>query len=255
MKRILHFESVDDNCEVFLNGKMLRKHYVWDEAFDVPVDSAWQSGGINSLVLLVENNAGGGGISGSVNLLTAKDEDVPTFARPEFKDAKWSVVRVPHDYLLEGKFTPTADASHGSLPQIPAWYRKTFVVPNSYLGKNITIAFDGVYRNSVIWFNGHKLGRHTSGYIGFRHDLTPFVHYGAPNEISVFVDPRQSEGWWYEGAGIYRHVWLDITNPVHVAPDGTFVTSVIKGSKALLTVETDVSNGTASEQTCTVFTY
>ena len=242
-KKIVHFDGVDDNCEVFLNGKLLIKHSGWDEPFDVTLDPAWDSSGINRLVVLVENVNGGGGINGQVTIKAVKGEPTPAFANPTFKDADWRTVQLPHDYLLEGKFTPKADASHGSLPQIPAWYRKTFVVPAKWKGKDLSIAFDGVYRNASVWINGHWLGRHTSGYVGFRHDLAPYVHYGSKNVIAVFVDPRQSEGWWYEGAGIYRHVWLNLTNPVHVATYGTYVTSQIHGNAADLNIETKVENG------------
>ena len=252
LKRVIHFESVDDNCEVFLNGKKLIKHLVWDDPFDVQLDSAWSTTGPNELVLLVENTAGGGGIAGPVTVQASKEEVAPEFARPSYNDQAWRIVHLPHDYLLEGKFTPTANPDHGSLPQIPAWYRKTFRISAALKGKDISVAFDGVYRNSIIWINGHKLGRHTSGYMGFRHELAPYLHYGGSNELSVFVDPRQSEGWWYEGAGIYRHVWLDITDPIHVAPDGAFVTSALKGQSALLTVQTPVVNGTAKEEHCVV---
>ena len=252
LKKVIHFESVDDNCEVFLNGKKLLKHLVWDDPFDVQLDSAWDPNGNNELVVLVQNTAGGGGISGPVTIQVTKEEEAPEFAKPTYNDKSWRVVQLPHDYLLEGKFTPEANPDHGSLPQIPAWYRKTFTIPTSVKGKDIEIGFDGVYRNSIIWINGHKLGKHTSGYMGFRHDLTSYLNYGGANELSVFVDPRQPEGWWYEGAGIYRHVWLDITDPIHVAPDGAFVSPEIKGSHALLTVQTPIINGTGKEERCQV---
>jgi len=252
MKRILHFDSVDDNCEVFVNGVLLKTHYVWDDAFDVGIDSAWREGTANSVVLLIQNTGGGGGIMGMVTLRAAKDQEVPEFAKPDYNDSAWRVVQLPHDYLLEGTFTPTADASHGSLPQIPAWYRKTFTIPKSDQGKTLTIEFEGVYRNSIVWINGHKFGKQSSGYVGFRYDLAPYVHYGGRNELAVFVDPRQSEGWWYEGAGIYRHVWLDITDPIHVAPNGTFVSSELRGALAMLTAQTMIANETGREQGCVV---
>jgi len=252
LKRLLHFESVDDNCEVFVNGTFIKKHLVWDDPFDVELDGAWKEGSPNAVIVLVENTGGGGGIMGPSTIRAAKDDELPAYARPEFNDSDWRVVQLPHDYLLEGKFTPTADASHGSLPQIPAWYRKTFTIPKSYQGKNLSLEFDGVYRNAILWLNGHKLGKHSSGYIGFRHDIAPYVHFGAKNELSVFIDPRQSEGWWYEGAGIYRHVWLNVADPIHVAPNGTFVSSEVRGSMAMLTVQTTIANDTAKEQNCVV---
>jgi len=252
-RRILSFESVDDNCEVFVNGKMLRKHSVWNDPFDVALDDVWKEGGSNTVVILVENTGGGGGIMGSVSLRAAsKQDEVPSAASERFDDSSWRVIHVPHDYLLESPFTPTADASHGSLTQNPAWYRKSFTVPKSYQGKNLSLEFDGVYRNSILWLNGHKLGAHTTGYIGFRHDIAPFVHYGGVNKIAVHVDPRQAEGWWYEGAGIYRHVWLNVSNPVHVAPEGTYVVSDISATHATLSIQTAVANSTPKEQACIV---
>jgi len=252
-RRILSFESVDDNCEVFVNGKMLVKHYVWNDPFDVDLGSVWQEGGPNSVVLLVENTGGGGGIMGSVTIRAAtKADEVPPVARENFDDSSWRVVHVPHDYLLESPFTSTADASHGSLTQNPAWYRKSFTIPKSYAGKSLWLEFDGVYRNSILWLNGHKLGSYTSGYIGFRHDIAPFVHYGGVNELAVHVDPRQAEGWWYEGAGIYRHVWLNVADPVHVTPNGTYVVSDIRADQAALSIQTDVTNQSGTAQTCWV---
>lgn len=252
MKRVVHFDSVDDNCEVFLNGVLLKTHSVWDDPFDVDLGGAWKEGSANTVTVLVENTGGGGGIMGMVTVKSARENEVPDFARPDFNDHSWRTVQLPHDYLLEGTFTPTADAGHGSLPQIPAWYRKTFTIPKRYQGKTLTIEFDGVYRNSVVWFNGHMLGKHSSGYIGFRHDLAKYANYGGKNEISVYVDPRQSEGWWYEGGGIYRHVWLTVTDPIHVAPNGTYISSQMRGSLAMLTADTTIANESGKEQICVV---
>ncbi len=89
----------------------------------------------------------------------------------------------------------------------------------------IHIAFDGIFRNSTVWFNGHYLGIHPSGYLGFEYDVTDYVNYGGENTIAVRVDATMEEGWFYEGAGIYRHVWLNKTNSLHVPADGTFVST------------------------------
>ena len=241
-KRVISFESVDDNCIVFVNGKRIRNHEVWNDPFDVDLEAAWHEGGANTVVVLVENTGGGGGIMGSVTLRTiGAKEDTPAQSREKFDASKWRTVHLPHDYLLESPFTPTADASHGSLTQNPAWYRKSFTVPKSYAGKAVWLEFDGVYRNSIVWLNGHKLGFHTTGYVGFRHDIAPYLHLGGVNQLAVHVDPRSAEGWWYEGAGIYRHVWLNVANKVHIAPDGIYANADLKGKIAKITLQTGLT--------------
>ena len=97
-------------------------------------------------------------------------------------------------------------------------------IPESDLGKRITITFDGVFRNSIVWVNGFYLGTENSGYKSFSYDITDYLNYGADNFIAVRADATMEEGWFYEGAGIYRHVWLDKTSPLHVGRYGTFVT-------------------------------
>ena len=146
---------------------------------------------------------------GSVRAASAGD---PT--QPVFNEAGWRTVHLPHDYVVEGTFTPTADPSHGSLPTMPAWYRKSFTLPASARGKAVWIDFDGVYRDSKVYLNGQLLGEHPSGYTGFRYDISKLAYYdGASNVLAVHVDPTAQEGWWYEGGGIYRHVWLNIAAP------------------------------------------
>jgi beta-galactosidase len=216
--------KVDDNCDVFLNGHKIAHHEGWDAVFTVPVGKAWQPGASNYLAILVQNTDGPGGVDlAAVGNLMPDQTDHPE--RPAFNDSAWRVVHLPHDYVVEGKFTPTADTSHGSLPTQKAWYRKTFDLPASDRGKTVWIDFDGVYRDSVVWLNGVKLGEFQSGYAPFRYDISTVANFGAKNTLAVSVDPTAPEGWWYEGGGIYRHVWLNIANPIHVAPYGTFVTS------------------------------
>ena len=138
---------------------------------------------------------------------------------------------------------------HGSFaigPEFPensvGWYRRRFDIPRRDLGKRISIEFDGVFRDSIVWINGHRLGRHASGYTPFRYDLTDFLNYGGTNIIAVRVDATNYEGWWYEGAGIYRHVYLLKTSPLHVAPYGTFVTTKVRKGFAEVTVRTTICN-------------
>ncbi|MBV9470694.1 MAG: DUF4982 domain-containing protein, partial [Abitibacteriaceae bacterium] len=122
------------------------------------------------------------------------------------------------------------------------WYRKTFTLPSADRGKRLWLDFDGIYRNSKIWLNGRLLGQHPGGYTSFRFDITDTANYGGRNVLTVRADARSFEGWWYEGGGIYRHVWLNVADPLHVTPWGTFVTSDVQGNGANVQVKTEVAN-------------
>ena len=224
--RTLHFAGVDDNAAVYLNGKLLARHEGWNDAFDVPLDAAWNPAGPNVAAVLVENTAGAGGITALVTVgLAVVPKGGADPSRPEMNDAAWRTVHLPHDYVIEGTFTPKGDASHGSLIPSGAWYRKAFTLPASDKGKALWLDFDGVYRDSVVYLNGVKLGEHPCGYTPFRYDISRAARYGGKNVLSVQTNAQKQEGWWYEGGGIYRHVWLNVAAPVHVAPWGTFVTT------------------------------
>ena len=151
--------------------------------------------------------------------------DESAFIRPGFNDKGWRVVHLPHDYVVEGAFDPSGDADHAALPTPRAWYRKTFTLPASDKGKSVWIDFDGVYRDAKVYLNGQMLGEHPGGYDSFRYDISRAAHYGGVNVLAVSVDPSHHEGWWYEGGGIYRHVWLNVAAPVHIAPWGVFVST------------------------------
>ncbi len=151
-------------------------------------------------------------------------------AAQRFADSYWRVVNLPHDWAVELPFDPSADGGHGFKPlgaKYPtnsiAWYRRTFDLPAGDSGKRIWLTFDGVMHDATVLVNGWLVRRHEGGYYPFREDITDVVHFGGENTISVRVDATKSEGWFYEGAGIYRHVWLDKTAPVAIAPDGIFV--------------------------------
>jgi len=146
---------------------------------------------------------------------------------PAYDDSTWRTVHVPHDYIVEGTFDPKADTLHASLPVEPGWYRKTIAIPASAQGRRLWLEFDGVYRDSRMWLNGHLLGSHPSGYTSFRYDITEFAKPGADNLLAVRVDPTAFEGWWYEGGGIYRHVRLVSVAPVHVSPWGVQVIATV----------------------------
>ena len=172
----------------------------------------------------------------------------PSFLSSAYDDSSWQTVNVPHDYIVEGTFDPKADDAHGYLPVEPAWYRKTISIPAADQGRRLWLEFDGVYRDSQMWLNGHFLGRHVSGYTSFCYDVSDFAMPGTNNLLVVHVDPTQFEGWWYEGGGIYRHTRLISVAPAHVAPWGVYVTSTVKNpgdgteADARLHISTSVAN-------------
>lgn len=168
-----------------------------------------------------------------------------------FSDDAWRTVDLPHDWAIELPFDPSADLMHGYKPvgrpfpqNSVGWYRKGFEVPKEDQGKRILITFDGVYRDAYVWVNGHLLGRNASGYMGFSFDLTDYVRYGTPNVISVRVDASDFEGWFYEGAGIYRHVWLTTADPVHFEEDGVLIQPTVGTKESTVYVGAEIRNET-----------
>jgi beta-galactosidase len=156
---------------------------------------------------------------------------------------------LPHDWAVEQPFSQSASFSHGfkaigrNFPDASVgWYRKSFSVPASDVGKRLSLQFDGVFRNSIVWVNGHYLGTEPSGYKSFHYDISDYLNYGGNNVIAVRVDATMEEGWFYEGAGIYRHVWLTKTSPLHVAANGTFVTSKFTDRDTIVTAIATVMN-------------
>lgn len=150
-------------------------------------------------------------------------------SRPDFDDSNWRILNLPHDWSIEGEFSedhPTK-ANGGALPAGIGWYRKSFQAEQSWKEKQVFIDFDGVYRNSEVWINGHYVGKRPYGYSSFRYNLTPFLNFGdKANVLAVRVDnSAQPNSRWYTGSGIYRNVWLVATSPVYVAHWGAFVTT------------------------------
>ena len=145
-------------------------------------------------------------------------------AARDFDDAQWQTVRIPHDYLVSTPHAPENDLSHGFHAQENAWYRKTFLLPKEWEGKQILLSFEGVSINSIIYINGSIMARHNNGYIGTAIDITDRVGFGdRPNTLAVYVDGKSMSGWWYEGAGIYRHVRLLVKDALHIEHDGVYV--------------------------------
>ena len=141
-------------------------------------------------------------------------------------DSGWRTVTLPHDWSIEGKMDPKAPmGGHGGfLPAGVGWYRHHLDVPAGWKDKRVRVEFEGVYMNAEIYLNGQKLDFHPYGFTSFFVDLTPALKIGADNLLAVRVDnSQQKNARWYTGSGIYRHVWLDVTDPMQVAPWGVCV--------------------------------
>jgi beta-galactosidase len=184
---------------------------------------------------------------------------------PKFKDSAWRNIDLPHDWAVELPFvnSPNFDVmAHGYKPVgglFPetsiGWYRKHFAVSRADSGQRFQIQFDGIYRDANVWVNGFYLGNNKSGYVGTAYDITDFLNYDRDNILVVRVDATQYEGWFYEGAGIYRHVWLNQYNNVHIAHDGAFVYTKVQGNRATVNLELTVENQGLSASNCTVSAY
>jgi len=251
--RLVQFDSVDDNATVYLNGVLLGQHEGWNDTFEIELDQAWHKDGPNVLAVRVENTAGAGGIGRTTLQDDTQGAAGQSLAAANFDDRTWRQVDVPHDFVIEGGFDPKSDRNHGYRPGGIGWYRRTVFVPAGDQGRRLWLEFDGVYRNSKVWVNGHLAGQHASGYTSFRYDITDLVHYGQKNVIAVRADAAHFEGWWYEGGGIYRHVYLTETEPLHVQPWGVFVKPQVSNvgdgvlGTADVAVETTVENQGATD--------
>lgn len=186
---------------------------------------------------------------------------------PKFDPSRWGVewidVDLPHDWVVDLPFAPEASHSHGYKTvgwKYPAtsvgWYRKEFFIPADDFGRHISLQFDGIFRDARIWVNGFYLGSEPSGYATQVYDISEYLNYGAENLLTVRVDASLEEGWFYEGAGIYRHVWLDKSDPLHVAPFGVFAHADLSEpfDVASVTVETTVDNLSTDTADCIVRT-
>jgi beta-galactosidase len=162
-----------------------------------------------------------------------------------FNDTGWRTLNLPHDWSIEGEFKEDAvtKGPGGYLPTGIGWYRKHLNISSISKGQQFRIEFDGVYMNSDVWINGQHLGKHPYGYTSFYYDLTPYIKKGE-NIIAVKVDNSlQPNSRWYSGSGIYRHVWLNSTGPVHIAQWGTYITTPeVSSSSATISVRTSIEN-------------
>ena len=179
----------------------------------------------------------------------------------KFDASDWQEVSVPHDWVTTLPYASEASHSHGyktvgyKYPETSVgWYRKVIQIPAEDLGKHIALQFDGIFRDARVWFNGFYMGTEPSGYATQVYDVTEYVNYGGDNLICVRADATLEEGWFYEGAGIYRDVWLLKSAAVSVAPFGTFVYAALKApyTSANIHIETEVNNHSLTAQTCEV---
>lgn len=159
--------------------------------------------------------------------------DKPEMAQPGYDDSRWRRLSLPHDWAIEGDFSATnpSGAGGGALPGGVGWYRKHFRLPATEGARRYYLAFDGVYMNSTVYVNGHEVGSRPYGYSSFEYDLTPYVRPDSDNVVAVRVDNSdQPNSRWYSGCGIYRHVWLTATNPLHIARWGVHVVTDVGGT-------------------------
>lgn len=168
-----------------------------------------------------------------------------------FDDRMWRSVDLPHDWAVEMPFDPEGSHSHGYKavgPGFPehsvGWYRRAFAVSQGDLGRRIWIEFDGIYRDADVFVNGFFVGNEPGGYLRQAYDVTDYLNYGGRNVVAVRVDASMEEGWYYEGAGIYRHAWLDKHDPVHLERDGVWVRSEVMEGRSRLVITTEVTNST-----------
>lgn len=172
--------------------------------------------------------------------------DPTNAAAPDCADANWRTVMLPHDWSIGQAIDAKAPMGGGGgfYPAGIGWYRRHFSAPADWRDRRVQVEFEGVYMNATVYLNGQKLAFHPYGYTSFFVDLTPGLHDGADNVLAVRVDnSQQKNSRWYSGSGIYRHVWLDVLDPVHVAPWGVFVSVPKAGTDAAqIVVQTELAN-------------
>ncbi|WP_370479255.1 sugar-binding domain-containing protein [Tamlana flava] len=172
--------------------------------------------------------------------------EAPEGSSISFDDSSWRTLDLPHDWSIEGKseIENPSGGDGGYFPMGKAWYRKTFQADNTWKGKKVSIYFEGVYMNAEVFINGKSIGVQPYGYTSFSFDLTPHLEFGKDNVLAVKVDNSlQKNCRWYSGSGIYRNVWLKITNQVHVEDWGIAITTPeVSKEKATVKVKANVKN-------------
>ena len=170
--------------------------------------------------------------------------DIKGAEESDFNDSHWRNLDLPHDWSVEGPYSPELASCTGYLPGGIAWYRKAFDVATEKKNKKVYIYFEGIYRNGEVFINGNSLGIRPNGYISYFYDISPYIKYGEKNIIAVRVDHSQSiDSRWYTGSGIYRDVHLIYTNSVHIDHWGIyFTTPVVTDKQAIAHIQASVKN-------------
>ncbi len=175
-----------------------------------------------------------------------------------YDDANWGKLDIPHDWSIEDLKNTNSPFDINAISQVnggfttggTGWYRKYFDIPASDKGKKISLTFDGVYMNSVVYLNGKLLGGNPYGYTEFSFDITDELHYDKKNVLAVKVQNEGENSRWYSGSGIYRHVWLSAHNQIHIANWGTFITTPkVEKNNAIANVKTLIYNESKTEST------
>jgi beta-galactosidase len=202
---------------------------------------------------------------GSTLLLHKSNVFDTTIVNPKYIDTTWSKINIPHDWVVGLPFVESTTHemdSHGYKPvgglypeTSIGWYRKHFTVDPKSAQDRYELQFDGIYRNASIWVNGFYVGTNFSGYVGQTYDITDYMNFDSENVVVVRVDATQCEGWFYEGAGIYRHVWLLQHQAVHIPEGGLYVVTEVQNTKASISLETTVENKNTTTTACLVYSY
>jgi beta-galactosidase len=158
---------------------------------------------------------------------TSKAGNATGAASPTYDDSSWRELNLPHDWAVEMPFDENENIAQGFKKRGFGWYRRHFKIDEYDKGKNLELQFDGISTHATIWLNGMIIHRNWCGYTSSYIDVTPFIKYGDEiNTIAIRVDAEKQEGWWYEGAGIYRNTWLVKRNPVHIVTDGIYANPI-----------------------------
>ena len=206
-------------------------------------DWAFHLGEVQSGAGLSHNDIYSGSKAGAVKGVPQSDFDVNG----------WETVNLPHDWSVKQPFDRNGSPSWGYKPKGKAWYRKTFFLPKEYEGKELLITFEGVAKDAYVYFNGSLLARNFTAYAPFTVDVSDRAFFDSrPNVLAVFVDADGFEGWWYEGAGIYRSVRLDVKDKINIAQNGIFVKGEIRKDKWVANITLDICNHTYEDRSVTV---
>ncbi|MDX9727383.1 MAG: beta-galactosidase GalB, partial [Bacteroidales bacterium] len=176
------------------------------------------------------------------------------FVQGDFDDSTWRSVDLPHDWAIEGPFITGPDALiGGGMGRLPsngvAWYRRRIDMNAADAGKSVFLDVDGAMSYAMVWLNGNLVGGWPFGYASWRLDLTPYLVPGGDNQLAIRLDNPPASSRWYPGAGIYRNVWLTITDPVHVAQWGTFIsTSDVTAQSARVNIEVKIENDSGRDE-------